>query len=202
MSSSSLRAGVLGGLIGAVVGGVVMLALQPAPVAAPQPTGPELRSAFAEALAPLLDELRSRRSPARAPTRPRVGATDEQPRADPEPSPTPPVLGGTRTMPPAAASEADAPIRPDSSVWTPPPNFERVHSVRALEEDIRVRQRWLFISERQALAEFGTPTSTWLSDNGECWVYEEPDVETEDEIIHGESTTLVFSRGRLVQVYD
>lgn len=201
-NGGSLTVGLIGGVLGAVIGAGAVLALRPPPAVSPAPASDTdaLRAALADALRPLVDELRTERGSSVA-DRGRRKRVATEPAADAsERAPIEPVRGGTRTLP--APSPSETPLRADDSVWTPPPNFQRLKDLTGFEDDIRIRQRWLFVSERQALAAFGTPTNVYLSDNGETWYYDGPNIETEDEILSNEDFRLVFSRGRLVQVHD
>ena len=110
--------------------------------------------------------------------------------------------GSQLREPEAAARDRPAsPTREEDPALAPPPAAERIGELRGWNEDSRVRQQWMFVSDRQALTFFGTPNRVSVDRGLEFWWY---DVTERDE--EGEEVTravgLGFHRGRLIQLEE
>lgn len=200
--TSNVGSALLGGLVGAVLGVAAMVVTRPdaPPPAAPPVSEERLAEALEVALTPLLDELRRTRRSARSDAESIV-----DPRSAQEPSSetadiltSEPLAGGTRGLPDAEPAE---PLRPEGRDWTPEPRFEAVEPLAKLNTDMVVRQRWLFLGEHQALRRFGTPHEVFGSGVEERWTYHRMRTNEEGDEVK-DTITLVFNRGRLIQVWD
>jgi hypothetical protein len=141
--------------------------------------GPALRAARAEPPPP----------PSGAPP-PRP---DLPPGDDARPPPPPPRPEADR---PASASETSGRVALRELLGFAEETGNKPAAVEARRR-VGVRERWLFAGERQVLEAFGTPDEVIVNENSEHWNYRLP-TQSEDE---DEDIVLVFSRGRLVQVW-
>jgi hypothetical protein len=201
MRNGALSAGLLGGVIGALLGGGAVSAMRPPAMAGSVADSAALSAALADAMRPVVAELRTARpsTDTHTPGRQRVARGPAA--TEPEEGAREPLAGGTRPMPTVSVPEPVEPLRPERSTWLPEPRFERLRDLHGFEDDVRVRQRWLFLTEKEALATFGTPGLVWGDGSSEKWEYEMPYVD-EDGDPDTRTHTLIFHRGRLVQFFD
>ncbi len=199
-NSTPFIAAVVGGIAGAIIGSLVTMALSTEPPDLRGPTAGELEAAFRRALAdevgPLREELaRSRQDDGRA------ARKSEEPTATGAVEPT--ASGRRRIALPARTPTLPA-LRSTDGGLTPEASLLDLRLLRGFEEEenAHVHRRWMFTSEHDALATFGTPSFVWAREGGgETWHYElETGNVDEDGDPISEEYELSFLRGRLIRV--
>ncbi len=74
------------------------------------------------------------------------------------------------------------------------PSFERLSLLRGWQEQASVRERWMFLAERDAFEWFGAPSEIIAVEGVEYWKYYRDLGESFEEYVLG------FHRGRLISV--
>jgi len=120
--------------------------------------------------------------------------------------------GTSSRSPPPPADSVEPPVRAKRPAATPRTsreplpvaNFDRLREIRRFGDDAAVRRRWLFLSEDEALDEFGAPDAIYFGDQGEeRWEYAIPlgtdsDGDGEGDV---EVVTLIFREQRLLRAF-
>jgi hypothetical protein len=208
MATSVWLAGVTGGLIGAALGAAGVLAFSQNHESDQAPARLDevaLRAAVADALAPLHRDFRQRRSANEGRVRsatPDNGSSTERPSRDDTPVSDAEIIDRVIRISDALRPRA-APLRSAGSDWTPEPSLARLRELRGFVDDQRVRQRWMFTGEKDALAAFGTPWRVHSTGGTEVWwEYHIPLGTDEDGFEDSAVWRLMFVNGGLAQVYS